>query len=193
MTAYEKLDDATIVARCLKHDEDAWRELVTRYSRLVYTIARRGGLREEECHDVFQQVFAALVPGIRRLRDPSCLAKWLITATRRWTARVRSDRARDPAGGDNPDRADDFVPADLLDRLEVQHGVRQGLRELGGRCEALLEMLYLRGDHPEYTAVSHSLGIPVGSIGPTRARCLAKLRTLLIARGLDLAASGEAE
>jgi RNA polymerase sigma factor (sigma-70 family) len=180
------LADSPLVEACLKGDQDAWRELVARYSRLVLSVPRHYGLGEDDAHDVFQNVFAALVEQLPKLRDRSCLAKWLIATTRRQAWR-QIQRQRRPVPLDNvPEMPDEApLPAALAMRWERQHAVRQAVRRMGGRGAQLLTALYLEEPAPSYDEVARRLRIPRGSIGPTRARCLAKLLEVLRAEGLD--------
>ncbi len=166
------------MSACLAGDQDAWRELVARYSRLVYSIPRRYRLDSEVCDDVFQEVFAVFVrqlPGIRRRTG---LPKWFITTThrvcRQWftqTDATTTDESK-LLSARRP-------PPDMLVQLEQQHLVRQALRRLGGRCEQLLVALYTNQGGPGYEEVSTKLDMPQGSIGPARARCLRKLLEIM--------------
>ncbi len=90
------------------------------------------------------------------------------------------------AGGVNGDRADEEEPAaEMVQRLERQHVVRQSLRRLGGRCEQLLTALFLTPGQPRYETIAAELGMKVGSIGPTRARCFEKLEKILVEMGMS--------
>ena len=177
--------DARLVARCIEGDELAWAALVRRYERLVYAVARGYRLSEEDLADVFQEVFAALVKGLPRMRDARALCRWLSSTTDRialaTALRRRRERTREEAPPDERwDLADPRPPAATeLETLEEQMLVRLALGGLAGRCRELLEALYYREPAPDYTRISRELGMPIGSIGPTRARCLEKLERAL--------------
>lgn len=174
--------DAELVEACLQGDQLAWAELVRRYERLVYSIPRRQGLDGSAADDVFQETFAALVRQLEGLRNRSGLAKWLITTARRIAMRTKADRTQ--RAGSAPESvvqvADQSVAA-----WEHRARVNAALRELGGRCEELLLALHRGADTPAYDVIARQLGIPRGSIGPTRARCLEKLLELLGGDGAD--------
>lgn len=185
--------DERLVARCLAGDARAWEALVRRYERLVYAVARGYRLSPEDVGDVFQEVFAALVRGMPRLRDPRTLCRWLSSTTERIALATALARRREQSrnAGDPESRLEPVAlagPAGVdLEELENRMRVRLALDELGGSCRALLAALYYREPAPGYREVSAELGIPIGSIGPTRARCLEKLQRLL---GREEAADG---
>jgi len=178
-----ELTDSELVARSLEGDNRAWRELVDRYKRLVYSIPRRYRLPDDQCDDVFQSVFASLLRHLSKVRDAESLPKWMITTTHRECWRQARENRSARAPNELPWPADAVDPASPPDQQaqawERQHLVDQALRNLGGRCEQLLRAIFLDPAKPSYTAISKRLGMPVGSIGPVRARCLAKLLELL--------------
>lgn len=177
-------DDAKLVEACLGGDSEAWDEVVGRFGRLVYSIPRRYGLSDADADDVFQTAFAILYERLGQLRDRSRLSAWLIRTTHRECYRVgkRSGRYVDL------DRVIQNVSEpsdDLLETWETRHLVRQALRQLGGRCEGLLTALFLAPGQPRYDTIAEQLGMKVGSIGPTRARCFEKLEKILLELGLS--------
>lgn len=184
-------DTAALVARCQAGDAAAWRALVQRHQRLVYAIVRRGGLDEHAAADVFQTVFTRLVKALPTLAEPGRLSAWIVTTTKRelWLQVQRSRRqvSLTPAPDDEDappghDPADPALPPDqALEHLQQVWRVREGLQALDERCRTLLTLTFGDDDdRPGYDEVSRRLGMPVGSIGPTRQRCLDKLRRLLI-------------
>jgi RNA polymerase sigma factor (sigma-70 family) len=171
-------DDSELLRRCLAGDEVAWRDLIERYRQLVYTVPARHGLMPDECDDVFQSVFLALLKNVSTLRDHQALAKWLIVTAMRESARVRSARTQDDlarAARTNPGRVTENPPDAELDRLERHHRIWVAMERLEPRCRDLLIALFGGDGRPDYSAISRQLGMPVGSIGPSRARCLARL------------------
>lgn len=182
--AYET--DPALVEACLNGDPRAWDELVERYGRLVYSIPRRMGFSAMDADDVFQDVFATLLRSLGSLRDRSRLSAWLITTTRRecWRrGRVASRHAEL-----DESLADGAPPAvDEVARWEREQGVREAVRRLDDRCRELLTALFLETSSPSYEAIAARMGIPIGSIGPTRARCFKKLEARLLELGVDVA------
>ncbi len=177
--------DARLVGRCLAGDARAWGALVARYERLVYAVARSYRLSESDLADVFQDVFTALVKGLPRLRDARTLCRWLASTTERIALATALERRREQAmhTGD-PERLEELradqppVGADLED-LEQQALVRLALAALSARCRRLLQALYYEDPTPAYRELSQRLGVPIGSLGPTRARCLEHLKRAL--------------
>ncbi|MCU0492641.1 MAG: sigma-70 family RNA polymerase sigma factor [Chloroflexaceae bacterium] len=186
-------NDLFLVQACQRGDADAWESLVRRYQRLVYAIPRRAGLNDDQCADVFQRTFATLVEKIGGLEQPERVGAWLVTTARRESWRVsRRERSTVSLPGTNTDDGEEqeaeladtsALPDELVLRLEQQHQVRTALQQLDERCRTLLTMLFYRTDAPPYAEIAARLGTSEGSIGPTRARCLQKLRTVLEQQG----------
>jgi RNA polymerase sigma factor (sigma-70 family) len=183
-------DDASLVARCRAGDATAWRTLVERYQRLVYTIVRRAGLDDHAAADVFQTVFARLLEGLAGLREPQRLQAWIVTTAKREAvlqrgraARAVSMTAHDDEGDAAPEwevAADAALPEDALAEIELLDRVRRGIERLDPRCRDLITLLFRHdGEPPAYDEVARRLGLPVGGVGPNRARCLARLRALV--------------
>ena len=183
-------DDAALVARCRRGDGAAWEALVHRYQRLVFAIVRRIGLDEHAAADVFQTVFARLVVHLPRIADPQRLQAWIVTTAKREALlalrrgrRIVSMTRADDAGDETAefDVADDApLPEDALAELQQLDGLRRAMDRLDERCRELLLMLFRDdGDKLPYEEVAQRLALSVGSIGPTRARCLSKLRGLV--------------
>lgn len=188
--AYDsETDDAALVRACQRGDAAAWETLVNRYQRLIYAIPRRAGLDDDQCADVFQRTFATLVEHLDRLDQPARVRAWLVTTAKREAQRTRQKASRtQPLPGDSPDvehatQADLLDPAPLPDEvaaeLEDQHLVRTALAKLDDRCRQLLTLLFYQPEPLPYDQVAAAVGVPLGSIGPTRARCLQKLGRLL--------------
>lgn len=170
--------DDTLIRQAMNGDQAAWNGLVHRYRRLVYSVPCSIGLPPEGCDDVFQAVYLALVRNLTTIRECKSLPKWLITTANRESWRwLRRNGTPTPVHTDSQRQSES--PADMAERLELQHRVHQALEELGGRCEKLLRMLFVDHPSPPYAAISQVLGIPIGSIGPTRNRCLEKLLHLV--------------
>ena len=178
--------DPELVRACMRGDARAWETLLSRYERLIYAIPRTAGLDSDEASDVYQEVCVALYRGLPRLKSAKALTAWIITTTRRITRdhRVKARRTTpllDPTTGEPVHEPVDHAPlvSEVLKELELQHGMRLQLTRLGERCRRLLLLLFYTDPAPSYPEISRELGIPVGSIGPTRARCFEKLKELL--------------
>ncbi len=187
--------DARLVQRCLDGDPQAWGALVRRHERLVYAVARSWRLGDEDLGDVFQDVFAALVKGLPRMRDGRTLVRWLSSTTDRIARTTALKRRKEQAlrGGDDEtltgmSNDDEPIGADL-EQLERQATVRLAFGGLSDRCKRLLQALYYEDPVPPYGLLAERLGVPVGSLGPTRARCMDKLRTILTSE-TDAASAG---
>lgn len=171
----------SLLHRCQQGDPSAWRRLVDDYAGLVYAVARAHRLDEPTCDDVAQSVFAALAANIARITDERALPAWLRTTATRESWRVARRLRRGAPSLQDADDAPappDADTAAALDRVDEHHRLRQALRDLGGRCEQLLRILFLSGESIDYDRISAVLGLPRGSIGPTRQRCLRKLLAL---------------
>jgi RNA polymerase sigma factor (sigma-70 family) len=170
--------DQSLLQACRRGDARAWQQLLDRYERLVYSIPLNFGLRHSDADDVSQTTFTALLNSLDSIRDEARLGAWLATVARRQTWKLVERRRRE-SPDDNAllDRVStDEDARALVERLEWLH---QGMALLDDRCRQLLGSLYLDESEPAYADVAEKFGIPVGSIGPTRARCLQKLRTQL--------------
>lgn len=161
---------------------------MSRYERLVFSIPLSYGLSRDDAADVTQLTFTILFQSLDGLQDDSRLGAWLATVARRHTWRLMERNRRE-----GPDRYEDVgmsatLPggdatlvggnggADPLEHYEVVEWLDRGLSTLDERCRALLLTLYLAPERLSYAETAKHLGIPIGSIGPTRARCLKRLR-----------------
>ncbi len=168
-----------LVQQCLSGDSEAWRALIDEFAGLVYGVARQHGLSDHQADDVAQTVFAQLVRSLGSIQDPAALPGWLSTSARRESWRVLRARARDTRMDQTPEPAALSTSEISLESLEQAQTVRSALLRLEPRCRDLLWALFLGPQPPDYTRISGELSIPVGSIGPTRKRCLAKLADLM--------------
>jgi RNA polymerase sigma factor (sigma-70 family) len=160
-------------------DKSAWDELVERYAPLVWSVSRRYRLSAEDIDDVGQSVWLLLIEHLPGLREPAALPGWIATTTQRECLRVlRVGRRVEPV---DPADADPDVPdaAVAVDEELLLHERREALRaafgQLSPRYQLLLSMLTQDPPVP-YSEISRKLHMPVGSIGPNRARCLDRLR-----------------
>lgn len=163
-----------LVTRARTGDRQAWDQLVDRYAPLVWSICRRHQLDGADAQDAAQTVWLTLVDHLDSLRDPAALPGWVATTTRRECGRIL--RAARRPGTAGYALAAETIPAehDLL-AAERHAALREAFGQLSPGCQQLLALL--TADPPvSYAEISARLGIPVGSIGPTRRRCLEKLR-----------------
>ena len=180
--------DLQLVLACRRGDQAAWEKLILRYQRLIYAIPLRAGLNQDEAAEIFQDVFTTLFQKLNDIEEPERLQAWLVTTARRKTWRTISKAPSRPRSDANADvladeaaaiRDEAPLPDEQLLILEEQHRIRTAVSLLDERCRTLLQMLFYRSEPPSYAELAASLRIPEGSIGPTRARCLAKLLRVL--------------
>lgn len=170
---------AVVVRAAREGDQHAWDAIVDRFMPLVEAVIRRHRLSVADGDDASQTVWLRLVEHLHELREPDALPGWIRTTTRNECLRLLAARGRvrpvDPQESAELDGQDDEdVAADLV-AAERRHALREGLAELPAVRRDLL--LLLLTDPPlDYAEISARLGMPVGSIGPTRARALEQLR-----------------
>lgn len=179
-----ELDVARLVRRATSGDTRAWERLVEQYGRLIWSITREFKLVESDAADVVQTTWMRLIEHIDRLQHPERVGSWLaVTARneclRNLTARKRIVLVHEDVAFDCPAEHEPEVDEGLLSR-ERAEVVRAAVANLPMRWQRLMALL-MEDPPVSYAEISDELGLPVGSIGPTRARCLARLRVLLAA------------
>jgi RNA polymerase sigma factor (sigma-70 family) len=184
MGLYVDLSDGQLVARCRAGDQEAWNELVDRFSRYVYAIAVQAfKLPEHDAEDVFQEVFTRAYEHLHKLRDDDAIRPWLAQLTRR----LCIDRLR--AG--SQEQPEDLVePADVDDaiaRLDDALAVHEALATLPDGCQDILDRFFAQDE--SYRMISEALDLPTGTIASRISRCLVKLRGELEGRNSPSAAS----
>lgn len=176
-------DDPTVVALVLAArggDRTAWDQIVERYAPLVWGICRRHRLSRSDTDDVGQNVWLRLFESLGTLREAAALPGWLARTTRNECLRVlrsagqreRAEHTIDPERG--LEGGYDLVE-DELERAQRHLALRESFGQLRPQCQELLSLLF-RDARPPYLQIGGQLGMKVGSIGPTRERCLAELR-----------------
>lgn len=181
------LADAVLVSACRKGDESAWNALVDRYQRLIYAIPRRAGLGEEECNDVFQEVFVTLFEKLDEIEQPERIRSWIVTTAKFKTWGVIRGRKGNFAPIDEESMEAEMsalqdtspLADEQLIELEQQHLIRTAINGLEERCRTILSMIYLRASAASYAEVALEIGVGETSISPLRTRCLKKLEKLL--------------
>ena len=177
---------AELVRAAAAGDQHAWNAIVERFSSLVWATARAHRLSHDDASDVAQTTWLRLVEHLDRIREPERLGAWLATTARHESLRViRRGRREDPT-----DDVDLFeAPSDeSVDRLLVDPqrdaALWRAFAALSERCKALLRML-VSDEEPSYEEIGAALGMPIGAIGPTRMRCLERLRGSAALRELE--------
>jgi RNA polymerase sigma factor (sigma-70 family) len=176
------LDIGELVRRAAAGDRWSWERLVDQYARIVWAVTRDFRLGESDAADVAQATWLRLLEHIDRLERPAGVGSWLAVTARRECLRHVAARKRVVLVHDDGDLHD--VPAhgpEVDERLlsdERVRAVREALSDLPWQWQRMLQLLM--ADPPaSYAEISDQLGLPIGSIGPTRGRCLARLRELL--------------
>lgn len=182
-----ELGDAELIADCRKGDESAWAALVDRYQRLIYAVPRRSGLNDEECNDVFQEVFVTLFEKLDEIEQPEKIRSWIVTTAKFKTWGVIRGKKGNFAPIDEEEMEAEMsalkdtspLAEDVLIELEQQHLIRTAIAELEERCRTILSMIYLSADSASYAEVAEAIGVGETSISPLRTRCLKKLEKIL--------------
>ena len=186
--AFAQQEDRELIAACLEGDAGAWEALIVRYQRLIYSIPLKARLSTDDAADIFQSVCLKLYEKLSTLREHEKIIAWLITTTTRetWRLAARARREGQPAADtDDPVEGISQIPAvgPLADEqrqsLQQQQIVREGVAALPERCRELITMLFYQKDELSYADIAGRMKMPVASVGPTRARCLEKLKKLL--------------
>jgi RNA polymerase sigma factor (sigma-70 family) len=188
MSTVSRAERTTRIAECLAQaragDRKALDTIVTELNPLLWHVVRAQGLVTDDSADVIQTTWLEFLRRINEIRTPEALTGWLVTSARREAWRVRDQRRRSGGGDPVPiisaqtdpgPAVDDRVLTNERDRALWQH-----FQKLTDQCRELLRIVALV-DRPDYDVVAEALSRPRGSIGPTRGRCLAKLRDLLLA------------
>jgi len=186
------LDDHKLIEACLTGDSNAWEALIHRYERLIYSIPIRIGFSPIDAADIFQGVCLKLLKRLGTLRDYEKLSSWLITTTNRecWRAIEKQKRETQPSIYDedfereviNRLAASEPLAEEQSITFERQQTVREAIEALSEKCRALITMLFYGREEYSYQDIARRLKIPLNSLGPTRARCLAKLKKYLQGR-----------
>jgi RNA polymerase sigma factor (sigma-70 family) len=186
-----------LVTRARNDDQQAWDALIERYAALIWSICHRYQLVKADAEDLVQTVWLRLVDQLGKVRAPAAIAAWLATTTRRECCRALRAAARQQATWPNELGAETILDMartaeDELLAAERQAAPREALAQLTPRDRELIAVLTADPPVP-YAEISARLGVPVGSIGPTRLRCLDKLRRYpAIAALIDAEAQAEA-
>jgi RNA polymerase sigma factor (sigma-70 family) len=170
-------ETAELLVAAAAGESAAWDELVERYARLVWAVARGFALSASDAADVSQTTWLRLVEHLDKLREPEHLGGWLATTARHECLRLLRRNGREIVGfdADLDFEAGEPTPETVVLDTERDRLLWQSLGEISQRCQVLLRAL-ATAPPPSYQDISAALGMPVGSIGPTRARCLDSLK-----------------
>lgn len=180
----EEQSDHELIRACLDGNQSAWKELVDRYARLVYSIPRRYSLSAADADDVLQNVFTIVFRRLGSLRNKERLSAWLITIAHRESMRLSKQAVYEADMDDSADNGDD--PAlEYIQKWERLNYIHRALDRMDSPCRDLLVALFFESDSADYHRVAERFGMAVGAVGPTRARCFKKLEAILLALGFD--------
>ena len=175
--------DRELILDCRSGDVDAWRSLLDSYEGLVFSVPRRYGLSREDAADITQLTFTIFFKSLDTLQEDSTLGAWLTTVARRHTWRLLDRKRREEVGlyeGSSESTSMLAITGtEDFERWELAEWLDHGLSLIGKPCQDLLLALYLDPKQPSYAEVADRLGMAVGSVGPTRIRCLKRLRQVL--------------
>jgi RNA polymerase sigma factor (sigma-70 family) len=184
--------DRDLVDCCLDHESGAWEEFLRRYGRLIYSTIHKVGLCPEDQEDAFQSSVMAIYRQLPKLRDREKIASWIVGITWRQSVNrirlrsreIRMEEVEDPAlSGRLDPPADAILPDEHRVALEQAQHAMEALDSLPVRCRRLLILMFYEHPPLDYVEISRREGVPIGSLGPTRARCLLKMRRFFRERG----------
>jgi RNA polymerase sigma factor (sigma-70 family) len=184
MGLYVDLSDGQLVARCRAGDQEAWNELVDRFSRYVYAIAVQAfKLPEHDAEDVFQEVFTRAYEHLHKLRDDDAIRPWLAQLTRRLCIdRLRAGAHEQPEDVVEPTDVDDTIA-----RLDDALAVHEALATLPDGCQDILDRFFAQDE--SYRMIGEALELPSGTVASRISRCLVRLRGELEGQGRNAAAA----
>lgn len=164
----------------LNGDQAAWEKIVTHYANLVFAVAGRSGLAGSDAEDCAQQVWMALYTGRHRVERPESLPAWLVSTTRRKAARLlRRQKTADRAHRQLSSNPTPLPPDETIMHWQRSAQLELALERLDDRCRNLMHAVFFAESGKSYREIARDLGIPLNSLGPTRSRCLKKLRKIL--------------
>jgi RNA polymerase sigma factor (sigma-70 family) len=183
--------DTHLIRSCLAGNERAWKALLDRYSRLIYSIPMKYGATPEDAADIFQAVCMELFSELSNLRKTESLKSWLITVTSHQAYHWKKRRRTNDLELDNTD--DDRAPIQLaaneilapqqLEEVECEQMLREAVTKLNARCAEMIRLLFYENPPIPYAEVAQRLGLATGSIGFIRGRCLKRLQKILAEMG----------
>ncbi len=177
----DERSDAELLRQIVSGQRWAWDELVARHQRRLWTIARSRGLDPDGAHDAMQATWLCLLDHVDQIREPAALKGWLNTVMKRESQRIGRQRQRERERAERlafqPRPASEPTDAAVLFNADLAM-VGEAFARLSDRCRQLLRLLFSQADLT-YAEIAAELDMPIGSLGPSRARCLDRLRSLL--------------
>lgn len=184
-------NETDLVKACLKGNQEAWEELVDRFTNLVFYIALGYGLTRPDAEEIHQIVFIIVFRELRKLREHQALAGWIGTITSRESIRLsKKNQSRNQVELTDEDTQVPYLGPGMPSVEAIQDWerallVKEALKRLGSPCQELLTILFTEDPVPSYEEIARRLKMPIGSIGPSRGRCLKRLEAILIELGVD--------
>lgn len=175
--------DERLVSECLNGNQEAWSALIDKYKNLIYSVPVKLRMYDD-APDIFQAVCVDLLAGLKQLREPRALPKWLMQASYHKCLQYRRKSENNlpltnEAGEELPIVSDQPLPERMLAELETEQMVRDSILQLNPRCEQMVRMLFYENPPRPYQEIARQLDIATGSIGFIRGRCLQKLKKQL--------------
>ena len=167
--------DAELIEDCLKGNQNAWETLIRRYQNLIYSVPIRYHFSAHDSADVFQHVCVTLLEKLKTLRNSHTLSSWLYVTTKRHCWKIAKKQKMETEFIED----NEFSNEPGSENLVLQHQIKSCVNQLSEKCRELISALYYIDPPLSYDEITEKLGIPFGSIGPTRARCLEKLKKIL--------------
>jgi len=173
--------DEDLISQCIAGEQAAWEVLISRYENLIFSTALRTGLAQYEAEEVFQNVCLIWLKELKNLKKAESLGAWLVTTTRRecWALWRRE---KDNLEELNEEISSEELPEELASHVEDARKVLSAFKQLGEPCHQLLWRLYFSEERSSYAEIAEELNIPANSVGPTRSRCLEKLKAILTSK-----------
>lgn len=178
-------DDAVLVQGCLNGDPEAWKRLIDKYKRMIYSVPLKYGACPEDAADIFQAVCIEALHGLGQLKNADSLRSWLITVAIRQSYRWRKKQLNlIELDALEPEIAQKSASVtEIMAQMQQEQIVREVVDKLPPRCAELVRLLFFEQPPLPYAEVGRRLGLATGSIGFIRGRCLERLRKLLLDSG----------
>jgi len=175
--------DERLVSECLNGNQEAWSALIDKYKNLIYSVPIKLRMYDD-APDIFQAVCLDLLAGLKQVREPRALPKWLMQATYHKCLQFRRKAENNvsltnEAGEELPLISEQPLPERMMAELEKEQMVRDAISQLNARCAEMVRLLFYENPPRPYQEVARKLDIATGSIGFIRGRCLKKLKKQL--------------
>ena len=175
--------DERLVSECLNGNQEAWSALIDKYKNLIYSVPIKLRMYDD-APDIFQAVCLDLLAGLKQVREPRALPKWLMQATYHKCLQFRRKAENNvsltnEAGEELPLISEQPLPERMMAELEKEQMVRDTISQLNARCAEMVRLLFYENPPRPYQEVARKLDIATGSIGFIRGRCLKKLKKQL--------------